>query len=250
MGTAWCADDLCLVVPLRFHKCTNWQMNKDGVWVELSRGGTLNISLHVGGMRVLVSGLVSAMHWNWDWYGYCYWYWYFVWRHIDGSLKELEMCKHQRTDSDAMSVDKPDLLAEMQSALRQLVPQSHHGWRLFKGKPCNSDLGESNVNTQLWRQYSSKWDLVWDSLRHHRTCPRANCLAPPVDQLAALFRWIWLDVQANEVLLLHGTSKETADKIAKQGFDERLCQRGLYGHGVYLKMLWNSKKIVWKCKKC
>lgn len=139
------------------------------------------------------------------------------------------MCKHQRTDSDAMSVDKPDLLAEMQSALRQLVPQSHHGWRLFKGKPCNSDLGESNVNTQLWRQYSSKRDLVRDSLRHHRTCPWANCLAPPVDQLAALFHWIWLDVQANEVLLLHGTSKETADKIAKQGFDERLCQKGLYG---------------------
>merc|ERR1712129_157773 len=45
--------------------------------------------------------------------------------------------------------------------------------------------------------------------------------------------WIKLERWANEVVLLHGTTADVADKIAKQGFDERLCERGLYGRGVY-----------------
>jgi catechol 2,3-dioxygenase-like lactoylglutathione lyase family enzyme len=39
---------------------------------------------------------------------------------------------------------------------------------------------------------------------------------------------------ANEVFLLHGTSVTDAKQIEVQGFDDRLCQRMLYGRGVYL----------------
>merc|ERR1712217_227110 len=38
---------------------------------------------------------------------------------------------------------------------------------------------------------------------------------------------------ANEVLLLHGTTEAKAQHIMRQGFDDRMCSRGLYGRGVY-----------------
>ena len=56
--------------------------------------------------------------------------------------------------------------------------------------------------------------------------------------------WIRLQDWANEALLLHGTLYENAIKIARVGFDENLCKRGLYGAGVY--MTTNLCKAVQK----
>ena len=39
--------------------------------------------------------------------------------------------------------------------------------------------------------------------------------------------------RANEVLCIHGTTKESASHIANQGFDDRLGNRELYGRGIY-----------------
>ena len=46
--------------------------------------------------------------------------------------------------------------------------------------------------------------------------------------------YISLDGNANEVLLLHRTSEESARLIIRHGFDDRLTQRKHYGRGVYL----------------
>ena len=46
--------------------------------------------------------------------------------------------------------------------------------------------------------------------------------------------YISLDGNTNEVLLLHGTSEESARLIIRHGFDDRLTQRKHYGRGVYL----------------
>ena len=46
--------------------------------------------------------------------------------------------------------------------------------------------------------------------------------------------YISLDGNTNEVLLLHGTSEESARLIIRHGFDDRLTQRTHYGRGVYL----------------
>ncbi len=37
----------------------------------------------------------------------------------------------------------------------------------------------------------------------------------------------------DEKILLHGTSWDNADSIVQNGFDNRTCQRGMYGAGVY-----------------
>ena len=39
--------------------------------------------------------------------------------------------------------------------------------------------------------------------------------------------------RANEVLCIHGTTKESASHIADQGFDDRLANREVYGRGMY-----------------
>merc|ERR1712232_1476218 len=45
---------------------------------------------------------------------------------------------------------------------------------------------------------------------------------------------IELDADANEGLLLHGTSNDKVKQITLQGFDDRLAGRDLYGSGLYL----------------
>ena len=72
------------------------------------------------------------------------------------------------------------------------------------------------------------------SLRNRTTCLWARDVAPPVKDLSKAFPWIWLDGDCNEAVLLHGTERETAEKIIRQGFDERLCHRHYYGRGIYL----------------
>merc|ERR1712107_737082 len=74
---------------------------------------------------------------------------------------------------------------------------------------------------------------IADMLRHRYDCPWATDIAPGVRTLQDLFSWIHLHHNASEVLLLHGTSQHSAADIVRQGFDERLTRRGLYGRGVY-----------------
>ena len=40
-------------------------------------------------------------------------------------------------------------------------------------------------------------------------------------------------VDPHEVLLLHGTSDEMASRIAREGLDDGLSTRAMYGNGIY-----------------
>ena len=53
-------------------------------------------------------------------------------------------------------------------------------------------------------------------------------------ELQSIFDCGWaLAHDVDEKILLHGTSWHSADSIVQTGFDNRICQRGMYGAGVY-----------------
>eukprot|EP00927_Polykrikos_kofoidii_P050145 TRINITY_DN44076_c0_g1_i1.p1 TRINITY_DN44076_c0_g1~~TRINITY_DN44076_c0_g1_i1.p1 ORF type:complete len:554 (-),score=65.29 TRINITY_DN44076_c0_g1_i1:96-1757(-) len=149
------------------------------------------------------------------------------------SLEEMEIWKQQGTHFDPMLFDKTDFTSRLQTGLRGLVSPTHFG-DCSKARLATVTSVRAVVNIRLWKQYVAKRHLVVETLRTRKTCPWAKSLTPPVNRVANVFPWISLDERGNEVLLLHGTSIDIAEKIAKQGFDERLCQRGLYGRGIYL----------------
>merc|ERR1712216_833456 len=90
------------------------------------------------------------------------------------------------------------------------------------------------LNTDLWKMYKMKRQKVAEELRNRWECTWAHQIAPKLTELHRKFDYITLEEGANEVLLLHGTTHENAQRIAKQGFDDRLTERGLYSPGVYL----------------
>lgn len=95
-------------------------------------------------------------------------------------------------------------------------------------------LGVEEVANMLnWEQYKMKRKQMVDALRRRPSCPWASDIAPATAELSKFFTHVHLEAGANEVLLLHGTSEESAAQIARQGFDERLTHRMLYGRGVY-----------------
>ena len=57
--------------------------------------------------------------------------------------------------------------------------------------------------------------------------------------------YVDLNLMANEALLLHGTTEANAQHIMREGFDDRMCSRGLYGRGVYFAC--NSCKASQYC---
>ena len=90
------------------------------------------------------------------------------------------------------------------------------------------------VNFKLWKQYSLRRQQMAESLRGRWDCPWVSNVAPGLRALQDGFSYINLESMANEVLLLHGTEEEHVRDMMRQGFDERLNRRTLYGRGVYL----------------
>ena len=62
-------------------------------------------------------------------------------------------------------------------------------------------------------------------------CPCVTDSCPRLLDLQVLLPRIQLDAQANEGLLLHGSSG--TESIVRQGFDDRTNRRALYGIGAY-----------------
>lgn len=93
-------------------------------------------------------------------------------------------------------------------------------------------------NPSLWKRYVQ----MKEEMISRRSCP-APVIEPPInpDQV--------LDQRVNEVYLWHGTRRNRlelvgstrttdeyvipAERIEADGFDERIANRGLYGHGIY-----------------
>ena len=102
---------------------------------------------------------------------------------------------------------KPHLIPVVQDALRQLVPADHYG---ECGRMRNIIVTnvQAVANMRLWKQYSLQRSQIAQSISTRRDCSKASLLQN-------LLPHVHLDDGANEVLLLHGTSK--ADEIALQG---------------------------------
>eukprot|EP00929_Paragymnodinium_shiwhaense_P092370 TRINITY_DN52244_c0_g1_i1.p1 TRINITY_DN52244_c0_g1~~TRINITY_DN52244_c0_g1_i1.p1 ORF type:complete len:447 (-),score=61.33 TRINITY_DN52244_c0_g1_i1:31-1371(-) len=132
------------------------------------------------------------------------------------------------------SYDRPELLPMVEAFLRELVPHSHR-W----DKDCGwmSCIQVTNVtrivNTELWKSFKDKQSKVAKQLEGETECPWMPDVFRDAWVAAKKLPYVRLNKYANEMLLLHGTSEWTAWRIAEQGFDERHCNRGLYGNGVY-----------------
>ena len=90
------------------------------------------------------------------------------------------------------------------------------------------------TNVQLWKQYLLRRKLTVESHACRTQCSWAIDGIPAAAVYQAYFPYLELERNANELLLLRGTTIETAKQISEQGFDERRSRRHLYGKGVYL----------------
>jgi len=85
------------------------------------------------------------------------------------------------------------------------------------------------ANTQLWQKY-----LFCKQAMQEQRAREPGSAALNTGTSLGVLPWIARDASVNECLAFHGTSLDTVDDIASQGFDER-CARdsGLYGQGMY-----------------
>merc|ERR1712048_1408524 len=106
------------------------------------------------------------------------------------------------------------MLPTLQETLRQLVPRGHHAeCQHMREVRVTGVYRVANMN--LWRQYSLKRQQIGQALRTRHSCPRATDICPELLTLQRALPHVDLDTNANEVLLLHGTSR--AEDIAHQG---------------------------------
>ena len=84
-------------------------------------------------------------------------------------------------------------------------------------------------NPKLWMQYALQRKNVREKVDAHN----AHVVNPEYSSKAEWTKY-YLDRNANEVFLFHGTAPDCADTIANMGFDERVFKlEGLFGAGIY-----------------
>lgn len=130
---------------------------------------------------------------------------------------------------------RPLLVDRVQSALRALVPGSHLAdSHCCKVRSVIVEKVEAVTNVSVWKNYCAKKCEILAEIQQRKDCPWIADIAPRVRLLQDHLQYAQLEVNANEVLLLHGTTPDSAKQIATQGFDDRLAGRDLYGSGLYL----------------
>ncbi|CAE8679120.1 unnamed protein product [Polarella glacialis] len=157
-------------------------------------------------------------------------------------LRSREVWKNELQKLDEVKCSLPNLVAGMQAVLAGLLPTGHTG-------KCQETLKVKVVevysvcNVDVWQKYKTQRDTI-----KRRLCNQSVIKSPEDSKLRANPRLHSLGAlllqggsshilqeACNEVLLLHGTSAESAQAIALQGFDGRLARESdLYGKGVYL----------------
>ncbi|CAE8634739.1 unnamed protein product [Polarella glacialis] len=157
-------------------------------------------------------------------------------------LRSREVWKNELQKLDEVKCSLPNLVAGMQALLAGLLPTGHTG-------KCQETLKVKVVevysvcNVDVWQKYKTRRDSI-----KRRFCSQSVIKSPEDSRLRANPRLHSLEAllqqagsshifqeSCNEVLLLHGTSAESAQAIALHGFHGRLAkQSGLYGKGVYL----------------
>ena len=140
------------------------------------------------------------------------------------------MWKHQVIGNFRLD-SRPLHVIDARNALRSFVPKNHSG-KCASIRQIEVTKVEHVTNVSLWRSYVHTRQVMVDSIGARRDCPWITNIHPSILSLhAQFFPHIKLEANANEALLLHGT--EHAESIVKQGFDDRLSTRNLYGRGVY-----------------
>jgi len=129
---------------------------------------------------------------------------------------------------------RPHLVKAVQDMLRASVPRHHRSGQCRGASEIIVEKVEEVVNISTWKQYSVRKQNTIDALRERRDCPWLDAVAPPACKLQRYLPHIALDRSANEALLLHGTPSSNVQHILRQGFDDRLAGRDLYGAGLYL----------------
>eukprot|EP00928_Gymnodinium_smaydae_P046156 TRINITY_DN30753_c0_g1_i1.p1 TRINITY_DN30753_c0_g1~~TRINITY_DN30753_c0_g1_i1.p1 ORF type:complete len:647 (-),score=63.46 TRINITY_DN30753_c0_g1_i1:100-2040(-) len=138
-----------------------------------------------------------------------------------------------------VEVFEDNVLSKLLTAIKGSVmhQHAHHG-----ASVC--DMFKANVrltrvlrieNWHLWQKYKSHAEQVKrDMLKYGIAVKPVNpCLPKDLDELPASCCEGRLDAAINEHLLFHGTTYDTAVKIAFEGFDFRLSKPGYYGCGTY-----------------
>ena len=119
----------------------------------------------------------------------------------------------------------------------------HHEDRLgsffsFASSTCETNFRVKKVfqvqNLDLLHRYV----MYCQDLQRRRKNTRIDSIEPAVGEaLQKRYESMRLEdgigAMQNECLLFHGTSFETAKKIANEGFDSRLAEEGYYGKGTY-----------------
>ena len=108
----------------------------------------------------------------------------------------------------------------VQAMVRAMVPQGHARY-----SACNRastivvEAVDRITNVNAWRRYVAAREEVRNKLRDRHDCPSIRRLAPSVHIPSDHLPFVQVDLAgSNEVVLLHGTSPESARRIAAQGF--------------------------------
>ena len=118
--------------------------------------------------------------------------------------------------------------SNIQQALVEACPADHYGDCKRMLKVSITGLQQIR-NVDLWKAYDFQKERVRKELERRDGVPTVASALP-----SRVCKWAHLDTKLNEILLIHGTTKDRIDQIATFGFDERLAREsGLYGQGVY-----------------
>ena len=93
-------------------------------------------------------------------------------------------------------------------------------------------------NYRLWHRYKARLAMRQDHASSNIAVASAALDLDGHDKIMTRLQSIFdcgeaLAHDVDEKILLHGTSWDNADSIVQNGFDNRTCQRGMYGAGVY-----------------
>mmetsp|Transcript_125158 Transcript_125158/g.279213 ORF Transcript_125158/g.279213 Transcript_125158/m.279213 type:complete len:782 (-) Transcript_125158:165-2510(-) len=149
--------------------------------------------------------------------------------------KQMEAWRQK--DAHKIPPCKVELDADLKAAAQTVLRNTAHGPSYAGGvSACGQMQGatvlrvETNFNAVVWKDYERMKDRIRMRGAHiARVTPTV-----PLALLHA-FPWIaqYLDLDLNERLVFHGTTKDKLPAILKGGFDERFAATGLYGDGVY-----------------
>eukprot|EP00928_Gymnodinium_smaydae_P026631 TRINITY_DN20846_c1_g2_i2.p1 TRINITY_DN20846_c1_g2~~TRINITY_DN20846_c1_g2_i2.p1 ORF type:complete len:261 (-),score=6.14 TRINITY_DN20846_c1_g2_i2:224-1006(-) len=151
-------------------------------------------------------------------------------RRIDVAFPEFPFPVPESWDS--LAIDNLRDVSEQQLVKMQRLLQSyaHPADSAFPSSICPS-MCEARVkrvwqvqNAHLWQRFCAKKMCIGDCMqRQGTTSPRLPSINPS----------LLLDPSVNEVFAFHGTTRDVAKTIAREGFDERVSKNGLYGQGLY-----------------